>query len=92
LRTLVPLDEETIINSVKKHNRCIVLTEEPKQNSFAQSVAGLISEECFEYLDAPVRVLGAQDLPAIPLNSTLEKEMLPNADKLKVLINTILSY
>lgn len=92
LRTLVPLDEETIINSVKKHNRCIVLTEEPKQNSFAQSVAGLISEECFEYLDAPVRVLGAQDLPAIPLNSTLEKEMLPNADKLKVLIDTILSY
>ena len=92
LRTLVPLDEETIINSVKKHNRCIVLTEEPKQNSFAQSVAGLISEECFEYLDAPVRVLGAQDLPAIPLNSTLEKEMLPNVDKLKVLIDTILSY
>ena len=92
LRTLVPLDEETIINSVKKHNRCIVLTEEPKQNSFAQSVAGLISEECFEYLDAPVRVLGAQDLPAIPLNSTLEKEMLPNVDKLKVLIDNILSY
>ncbi len=92
LRTLVPLDEETIINSVKKHNRCIVLTEEPKQNSFAQSVAGLISEECFEYLDAPVRVLGGQDLPAIPLNSTLEKEMLPNVDKLKVLIDTILSY
>ncbi|MBO6211918.1 thiamine pyrophosphate-dependent enzyme [Algoriella sp.] len=92
LRTLVPLDEETIFASVKKHSRCIVLTEEAKQNSFAQSVAGLISEECFEYLDAPVRVLGAQDLPAIPLNSTLEQEMLPNAEKLKVLINNVLNY
>ena len=92
LRTLVPLDEETIFTSVKKHSRCIVLTEEAKQNSFAQSVAGLISEECFEYLDAPVRVLGAQDLPAIPLNSTLEQEMLPNAEKLKALINNVLNY
>lgn len=92
LRTLVPLDEETIFNSVKKHNRCIVLTEEAKQNSFAQSISGLINEECFEYLDAPIRVLGAQDMPAIPLNSTLEAEMLPNAEKLKILINSVLSY
>ncbi|MGV0996973.1 alpha-ketoacid dehydrogenase subunit alpha/beta [Empedobacter falsenii] len=92
LRTLVPLDEESIFNSVKKHNRCIVLTEEAKQNSFAQSIAGLINEECFEYLDAPIRVLGAQDMPAIPLNSTLEEEMLPNAEKLKTLINNVLSY
>ncbi|MDH0674215.1 thiamine pyrophosphate-dependent enzyme [Empedobacter sp. GD03861] len=92
LRTLVPLDEETIFNSVKKHNRCIVLTEEVKQNSFAQSISGLINEECFEYLDAPIRVLGAQDMPAIPLNSTLEAEMLPNAEKLKTLINSVLSY
>lgn len=92
LRTLVPLDEESIFNSVKKHNRCIVLTEEAKQNSFAQSIAGLINEECFEYLDAPIRVLGAQDMSAIPLNSTLETEMLPNAEKLKTLINNVLSY
>ncbi|MGV0924378.1 alpha-ketoacid dehydrogenase subunit alpha/beta [Empedobacter tilapiae] len=92
LRTLVPLDEETIFNSVKKHNRCIILTEEAKQNSFAQSVAGLINEECFEYLDAPIRVLGAQDMPAIPLNSTLEAEMLPNSEKLKALINSVLAY
>ena len=92
LRTLVPLDEESIFNSVKKHNRCIVLTEEAKQNSFAQSIAGLINEECFEYLDAPIRVLGAQDIPAIPLNSTLEAEMLPNAEKLKTLIKSVLSY
>ena len=92
LRTLVPLDEEAIFESVKKHGRCIVLTEEQVSGSFAQSISGLISEHCFEYLDAPVRVLGAKDMPAIPLNSNLEAEMLPSSKKLQNLIDSILSY
>jgi 2-oxoisovalerate dehydrogenase E1 component len=92
LRTLCPLDKTTIFNSVKKHNRCIVLTEEQVSNSFAQSLVGLISEECFEFLDAPVRILGSKDVPAIPLNSNLEKEMLPNSTKLKEIINSLLMY
>lgn len=92
LRTLVPLDENAIFESVKKHGRCIVLTEEQVSNSFAQAIGGLISENCFEYLDAPVRILGAKDMPAIPLNSNLEQEMLPNAKKLHELINSLLSY
>lgn len=92
LRTLVPLDEETVFSSVRKHGRCVVLTEEPKQFSFAQSLAGLIGERCFEFLDAPVRVMGARDLPAIPLNSILEEEMLPNAEKLGALLSELLDY
>lgn len=92
LRTLVPLDEELILQSVKKHGRCVVLTEEPKQFSFAQSLGGWIGEQCFEYLDAPVRVMGAEDLPAIPLSANLEKEMLPNAEKLSDLLEELLSY
>jgi len=92
LRTLVPLDEETVFNSVKKHSRCLVVTEEPVPNSFAQSLAGLISEKCFEYLDAPVRVIGSENLPAIPLNSTLEATMLPNADKVAKVVEELLNY
>lgn len=92
LRTLVPLDEELILQCVKKHGRCVVLSEEPKQFSFAQSLGGWIGEQCFEYLDAPVRVLGAEDLPAIPLSANLEKEMLPNAEKLSALLDELLSY
>lgn len=92
LRTLTPLDEETVFASVKKHGRCVVLTEEPKQFSFAQSLAGLIGEQCFEYLDAPIRVLGAKDLPAIPLNAVLENEMLPSAEKLADLLADLLDY
>ena len=92
LRTLVPLDEESIFESVKKHGRCIVLTEEQVTGSYAQSISGLISEKCFEFLDAPVRILGAKDMPAIPLNSNLEAEMLPSSKKLQNLIDSLLSY
>ena len=92
LRTLVPLDEKTIFESVKKHSRCLVVTEEPIPNSFAQSLAGNISQNCFEHLDAPVRVIGSENLPAIPLNSTLEATMLPNADKVAKVMEELLNY
>lgn len=92
LRTLYPLDEETIINSVKKTGKCLVLTEEPKNNSFAQALSGKIQEECFKYLDAPVMTLGSKNLPAIPLNSTLEYTMIPSANKVKDKIIELLNY
>ncbi len=92
LRTLSPLDEEAIYASAKKHGKVLVVTEEQKSNSFAQSVAARINENCFEYLDAPVRVIGAEDMPAIPLNSILEKTMLPSAEKVEVAIEKLLGY
>jgi len=92
LRTLAPIDEETIFNSAKKHGKVMVLTEEPVFNGFAQSIAARISQNCFQYLDAPVTVIGAENLPAIPLNSILEKTMLPNADKVEKAIADLLAY
>jgi 2-oxoisovalerate dehydrogenase E1 component len=92
LRTLNPIDWEAIVRSVKKHSRVFVLTEEPLLNSFAESLAGRISKECFHHLDAPVWTLGAANLPAVPLNVELEKMMLPNAEKVKQELKTLLSY
>lgn len=92
LRTINPIDEETIFASVKKHGKCIVLTEEPYNNSFAQALAGRISKKCFEFLDAPVEVIGSENLPAIPLNSVLEGTMLPNAVKVAKVISDLLNY
>lgn len=92
LRTLNPLDEEAVFTSVKKHGKCIVLTEEPYNNGFAQALAGRISKYCFEFLDAPVDVVGSENLPAIPLNSVLEATMLPNATKVAAAIETLLKY
>jgi 2-oxoisovalerate dehydrogenase E1 component len=92
LRTIAPIDEEMIFASANKHGKCLVLTEEPVFNGFSQSIAARISENCFKKLDAPVRVVGAENLPAIPLNSILEKTMLPNADKVEKAIEDLLNY
>jgi 2-oxoisovalerate dehydrogenase E1 component len=92
LRTLCPLDEDLIYSTVKKHGRCLVVTEEAVNCTFAQSVAARIQENCFEWLDAPVRVLGSHNLPAIPLNSTLEAVMIPSAEKVGVAIRGVLEY
>jgi 2-oxoisovalerate dehydrogenase E1 component len=92
LRTLAPLDEVAIFSSVEKHNRCLVLTEEPSNNSFAQSIAGRIQQACFKHLDAPVTVIGSENMPAIPLNSTLEYAMIPNANKVSAAIKQLLEY
>ncbi len=92
LRTLFPLDEELIFSTVKKHGKCLVLTEEQQNNSFAEALAGRISKECFRFLDAPVEVLGALNLPAVPMNIILEKAMLPNAEKVSVVITKLLDY
>jgi 2-oxoisovalerate dehydrogenase E1 component len=92
LRTLFPLDESLIIEKVKLHNKVMILTEEPVNNGFAQSLAGKIQQLCFTYLDAPIIIVGAENLPAIPLNATLEHTMLPNAYKVKAKLVELLAY
>jgi 2-oxoisovalerate dehydrogenase E1 component len=92
LRTLNPLDIEMVYSTVKKHGKCIVLTEETISNSFAESLAGRISTECFQYMDAPVKIIGSVNTPAIPLNSTLEFAMLPNVSMVEEAIEEMLNY
>ena len=92
LRTLFPLDEALIFEEVKRHGRCLVLTEEQQTNSFAEALAGRISKECFKWLDVPVDVLGALDLPAVPLNVGLEYAMLPNAEKVTTRLRKIFAF
>jgi len=92
LRTLNPIDWPAIIEAVKRHSKALVLTEEPLMNSFAESLAGRISQELFQQLDAPVMTYGALNLPAIALNTELEKAMLPNTDKVKQQLANLLNY
>ncbi|MES2622750.1 MAG: transketolase C-terminal domain-containing protein, partial [Bacteroidota bacterium] len=92
LRTLNPLDEEMIFASVKKHGKAIVLTEETITYSFAEALAGRISTNCFRDLDAPVKIIGAINTPAIPLNENLEKAMLPNAEKVREAMDELLRW
>ena len=92
LRTLQPLDEEYIQAAVKRHGKCLIVTEEALLNSFAESLAGRISQDCFKNLDAPVFTIGAKNIPAVPLNMGLEAEMLPNADKVVAKLEALLNY
>ena len=92
LRTLFPLDEELIYTSVKTHNKCLIITEEPHDNSFALGLSGKIQSQCFNFLDAPVNVIGSENVPAIPLNSNLERMYLPNEEKVEKGIKSLLTF
>lgn len=77
LRTLIPWDKETVLNSVKKTGKVIVLHEDTLINGFGAEIAAVISEEAFEYLDAPVYRAASMDTP-IPFNADLEKQFMPD--------------
>jgi len=92
LRTLYPLDTEMIYKEARQYHRILVVTEEPSENGFGQSIAARVQANCFESLDAPVKVIGAANMPAIPLNEVLEKAMIPSAEKVSVAIGELLEY
>jgi 2-oxoisovalerate dehydrogenase E1 component len=73
------------------HGKCLVLTEEQQNNSFAEALAGRISKACFQWLDAAPEVLGAANVPAIPMNMGLEKAILPSVEKLVARLEKLLS-
>lgn len=91
LRTLYPLDEKLIFERVQMHGKCLIVTEEQQNNSFSEALAGRISKHCFQQLDAPVEVLGALNLPAVPMNTLLEEAMLPNPTKVSAAIAALLN-
>ena len=91
LRTLYPLDEELIFQRVKLHGKCLIVTEEQQNNSFAEALAGRISKNCFQFLDVPVEIIGTSNVPAVPMNIKLEEAVLPNEKKVKAILQNLLS-
>jgi 2-oxoisovalerate dehydrogenase E1 component beta subunit len=80
LRTLLPLDEETILQSVKKTNKCLVVHEDTKTGGIAGEIAAILCEKAFGDLDGPLMRVTALDTP-VPYAPTLEEHFLPNAKK-----------
>jgi 2-oxoisovalerate dehydrogenase E1 component beta subunit len=76
LRTLVPMDDETVVASVRKTNRVLVAHEDTRTGGFGAEVVARLNEQCFEWLDAPVRRVCAHDVP-LPYAPTLEDYVLP---------------
>jgi 2-oxoisovalerate dehydrogenase E1 component len=90
LQTLLPWDKETVVKSVKKTSKALVLTEDTQQGSIVNDLAAWISEACFFDLDAPVKVLGSLDTP-IPFEKQLETSFLAK-NKLRNKINELLNF
>lgn len=89
-RTVVPLDKQTIIDSVKKTGRIVIFTEECKTGSFASEIAAIVAEEAFDCLNAPVRRVNAPDTP-VPYGPVMEDFWLPDENKLIKAVNEITS-
>ena len=90
LRTLQPLDTESIYNSVKKTGKVIILQEDTLFGGIASDLSALITENCFEYLDAPVKRIGSLETP-VPFAANLEEIFLP-IDRFKIALKDLLSY
>ena len=88
-RTLVPLDKKTILESVKKTHRVVIVEEGPKTGGVGAEIAALIAEEALDYLDAPVVRIAALDSP-IPFNVALEDYIFPNERKIIEAVRTLL--
>lgn len=92
LRTLNPLDYDAMNEAAQKHSKVMLVTEESVEATFTLALAGRIQRDNFKALDAPVSIVGSVDTPAIPLNSVLEAELLPNADKVETALGELLGY
>lgn len=92
LRTLHPLDFDLINDVSAKHGKVMLVTEESVEASFTLGLAGRIQRDNFKKLDAPVSIVGSVDTPAIPLNSILEAELLPNSNKVEKALGELLEW
>jgi 2-oxoisovalerate dehydrogenase E1 component len=91
IRSLIPLDKETILESVKKTNRALVVHEDKVFGGFGGELAAMITDEAFEHLDAPVRRVGSTFTP-VGFNRILEKAILPSEEKIYQAAKKLLSY
>ena len=92
LRTLKPLDKETILKSVAKTNRALIIYEDNRFVGFGAEIAAIIAEEAFDSLDAPVMRLAGPDVPGIPLSKPLEEWFFINQEKIAQAMRRLAAY
>ena len=92
LRSLRPLDSETVLASVRKTGRALIVHEDTKMLGIGGEVAAIVSEEAFEHLDAPVRRLAGPEVPAMPFSPPLESEFMLDTDKIAAAILSLAAY
>src|SRR5262249_14519635 len=91
LRCLVPLDMRTVLESVRRTSRLIVVEENPYQGGWGATVAGVVADEGFEYLDAPIKRIASACVP-LPFADRLEDEVIPTVAKVREAVHRLAAY
>ena len=91
LRSLVPLDRDAVLALVRRCNKVMFIEEDTRTGSIGESVAAIIQEETFDWLDAPVRIVGALDTP-VPYSPPLEEEFLAGEERIERAARLMLRY
>jgi 2-oxoisovalerate dehydrogenase E1 component beta subunit len=92
LRTLLPVDKDAIVKSVQKTSKALIVYEDNLTMGYGAEVAAIIADDCFEYLDGPVRRMAGPDIPAMPFNHAMQEHFMPNPDKIAAAIRQIAAY
>ena len=92
LRTLRPIDKETLLTSVRKTGKCLVVYEDNRFGGYGAEVAAIVAEEAFDYLDGPVTRIAGPDVPGVPYNHVLEDWFMVNPEKLADGIRKLAAY
>jgi 2-oxoisovalerate dehydrogenase E1 component beta subunit len=92
LRSLRPLDRETLLSSVKKTGKCLVAYEDNKFGGYGAEVASIVAEEAFDWLDGPVTRVAGPEVPGVPYNHVLEDWFMVNPEKILDGIRTLAAY
>jgi 2-oxoisovalerate dehydrogenase E1 component beta subunit len=92
LRTLSPMDKETILESVKKTGKCLIVHEDKKTMGIGAELAAIVSDEAFEYLDGPVTRVTGPDIPPMPFSPPLQKYYLVDVGKVSAAMETLAAY
>ncbi|MGD8752423.1 MAG: alpha-ketoacid dehydrogenase subunit beta [Anaerolineales bacterium] len=92
LRTLYPIDKDTILKSVRKTSKVLIVYEDNLTGGYGAEIAAIIANEAFTDLDAPIRRLGGPDVPAVPFSHPMQDWFMPNPDKIANAIRNLADY
>jgi 2-oxoisovalerate dehydrogenase E1 component beta subunit len=92
LRTLLPVDKEAILNSIKRTGKALIVYEDTRTMGYGAEVAAVLADEGFEYLDAPVKRYTGPDIPAVPFSHAMQEFFMPNPDKIADAIRDVAAY
>lgn len=92
LRTLRPLDRETLLASVRKTGKCLIVYEDNRFGGYGAEIAAILAEEAFDYLDGPILRVAGPDVPGVPYNHVLEDWFMVSPDKIAAGIRTLAAY